>query len=68
MFPELPKDSRGCVEAIDDIIWTSAQQTVAMLQELAQLHPDASYTFLDFYSAMHYVVDHAHDFGNNTSP
>jgi hypothetical protein len=61
-FPDLPTDSLGCVQPIDDIAWANAQETIAMLQELAQLRPDASYTFLDFYSAMRYVIDNARDF------
>jgi hypothetical protein len=62
-FPELERDSSGCVAAINSITWNSAQQTLAMMRELAQLRPDASYTFVDQHSAMLHIVDRANAFG-----
>jgi hypothetical protein len=51
------------VEAIDSIAAVSAVQTVTMLRSLALLHPDASYTFIDFYAAHQHILQHANLFG-----
>ena len=68
LFPNMPRDSRGCVKPIDDISWNSGQQTLAMLENLHQLHPDANYNFVDLYSATHYIIDHRDEFGNHALP
>jgi hypothetical protein len=67
-FPELERDSSGCIAVINSISRNSAQQTLVMLRELAQLQPDASYTFVDLYSATLHIVNHAHAFGKSLPP
>ena len=62
-FLNMTRDFRGCAIAVDDICKNSRQQTLAMLNELHELHPDANYTFVDFYAATHYIIDHAEQFG-----
>jgi hypothetical protein len=62
-FSEVERDSSGCVTAINSLTRNSAQQTLTMMRELAQLRRDASYTFVDVHSASLHIVDHAHAFG-----
>ena len=58
-----PKDSHDCLAPLNEIDRVHAEQVLALVNELGDLHPDATYTFLDLYGANVYVMDHADELG-----
>ena len=63
LYPDFPKDSHNCLAPQNEIARAHAEQLLALVNDLGDLHPDATYTFLDLYAANVYVMDHAQDLG-----
>ena len=63
LFPDFPIDSHNCLTPQNEIARVHAQQLLALVNDLGDLHPDATYTFLDLYAANVYVMGHAEELG-----
>ena len=63
VYSDFPKDSHDCLAPLNEIDRVHAEQVLALVNELGDLHPDATYTFLDLYGANVYVMDHADELG-----
>ena len=63
VYPDFLRDTHGCLAPQNEIARVHAQQLLALVNELGDLHPDATYTFLDLYGATLYVMDHADELG-----
>ena len=61
LYPDFPKDSHNCLAPQNEIARVHAQLLLALVDDLGQLHSDATYTFLDLYGANVYVLDHAQE-------
>ena len=57
------KDKYGCLIEYNSVSYNHGRQVLGVTEYLRETYRDASFTFLDYYGAYYYFVEHNFEFG-----